>query len=262
MSRPVRRAAIILATAALSSSVTPAVASEAFERQAERLLASVGAEPAVCPESVSARFRPTVQRECASIGEEYKPFRQRWARVADRLLADASLTSWFRSDKGRRDRYYWVDNAPLLVQYDLQERLLVLARYDVSQVCRERAKQQGIEFLGAEEQARGGSAPRLKGRVQPVFPDRGRMAGHSAVVLLWFVVDDGGGVSKLCLIEAVPRGHGFELAAMDAVERWRYEPAKSSAGAVAAEVLTRITFESGTAPLPYRELLDRFFAAP
>ena len=95
------------------------------------------------------------------------------------------------------------------------------------------------------------------------FPRDARVAGTSGVVLLWAVVDARGAVGNLCVVDASPRGYGFELAAMEAVGQWVYEPPTQAGQPAPLELLTRITFELGADTLlPYRALLDPYFSKP
>jgi TonB family protein len=239
----------------------------AQEDQIEALLTSFGATRTECSEELSSLLRSTVRLDCGVVEQDFKRFKQAWGRVSDRDgVTGAAIVSvslrWSKLEKSWRRRYYWTGHTPLLVLFDVENKQIALARYEIHRQCRERARQLGAIFVSAEELGRGVSTPRLEQHVQPEFPERGRLAGQSALTLLWYVVDERGAVTNLCLVESMPRGHGFEVAAMEAVEQWRYEPASKDGHAVAAELLTRVTFEFGTAPLPYRDLLDRFFMKP
>jgi TonB family protein len=67
--------------------------------------------------------------------------------------------------------------------------------------------------------------PRRVGYVQPVYPKRAKEQGVTGLVTLRVFVQKNGKVSVARVASVQPRGYGFEEAAIDAAERWRFNPA-------------------------------------
>ncbi len=69
--------------------------------------------------------------------------------------------------------------------------------------------------------------PRLipSSKVQPRYPREAREDGVRAVVVLQAVVHKDGTVGDLVVLKSDPAKRGFEEAAVEAVQQWRYEPA-------------------------------------
>lgn len=70
-------------------------------------------------------------------------------------------------------------------------------------------------------------APRRIGPLRVEFPERARAERRGGLVVVQALVDRQGAVTQLCVASAEPEGYGFEQAALDAVRRTRYEPARS-----------------------------------
>ena len=262
-----RSGAACLATGLLILCMPARAGSGMPDPRVEQLLAAVTTGRVDCSDEVASMLRPSVRLDCGAVEVDFKHFKRVWERVAGRPDDEdagglSAVTRWHKWGKHLRRRYYWSGEAPLLVLFDPEGRQVILARYEVQQVCRERARQHGIDFLASAELQRDASTPQQTRHEAPEFPEKGRITRLGAVVLLWFVVDVRGEVTELCLVGAKPRGYGFEMAAMEAAQQWRYEPASKGGRTVAAEILTRVTFELSAVPLPYRDLLDSFFLNP
>lgn len=84
--------------------------------------------------------------------------------------------------------------------------------------------------------------PRLVRRVQPDYPETARQTGKEGTTLLRFVVSAGGRVSDVQVI----RSSGSDVlddAAGNAVERWRFSPAKDGEGRdVACYITVPVSF--------------------
>lgn len=84
--------------------------------------------------------------------------------------------------------------------------------------------------------------PHLVRRVQPDYPEAARQTGKEGTTLLRFVVSAGGRVSDVQVV----RSSGSDVlddAAGDAVERWRFSPAKDGEGRdVACYITVPISF--------------------
>ena len=78
--------------------------------------------------------------------------------------------------------------------------------------------------------------------VPPEYPDRALNNRISGEVTVQYLVDEKGRTKDVHVIESSPRGV-FDRAATDAIQRWRYRPAKYNGQAVEVPVRTRIRFE-------------------
>ncbi len=79
--------------------------------------------------------------------------------------------------------------------------------------------------------------------VSTEFPVNALESGLAGRVLLEAVVRRDGSVGDLKVVEASPRGAGFELAALKVVRRWRYTPAQRNGEAVEARIKVVIEFD-------------------
>jgi protein TonB len=77
------------------------------------------------------------------------------------------------------------------------------------------------------------SAPAPLKREFPSYPKGAQKRGIEGWVLLEFTVDDKGAVVAPYVVEAVPPGV-FDAIALEAITKWKYEPAKDGGKAVAA----------------------------
>ena len=79
--------------------------------------------------------------------------------------------------------------------------------------------------------------------VAPRYPRHLRHAGVTGRVSLAVTVRDEGSVGAVRLTEVVPRGRGFESAAIAAVQHWVYRPATRRGMPVAAEIPVVVEFK-------------------
>ena len=86
--------------------------------------------------------------------------------------------------------------------------------------------------------------PRLKTFVEAPYPPRAAEEGVEAVVTLMIDIDASGRVSQVELIEpAPPSGYGFAEAAIEAVQRFEFEPATEAGVPVPVRLSYRYRFE-------------------
>lgn len=83
--------------------------------------------------------------------------------------------------------------------------------------------------------------PALLASVRPVYPVVARSLRAEARVGLRLIVLPDGSVGAATVLECTRKGLGFEAAALEAVKRWRYEPAPPQSGA--RRVLVSIHFQ-------------------
>jgi protein TonB len=79
-------------------------------------------------------------------------------------------------------------------------------------------------------------------RAHPDYPDIARKARVTGSVLLLIVIDKEGRVGSIEVLQAPDARFGFELAAIEAVKRWRYRPARLGGRPVAVQASVRIEF--------------------
>src|SRR2546426_8536538 len=79
-------------------------------------------------------------------------------------------------------------------------------------------------------------------RALPKYPDPARRAGLDGTVILLVVVEADGTVGEIDVIKNPDQRWGFDLAAIDAVKRWRYQPALMSGRPVAAYIQVMVEF--------------------
>jgi protein TonB len=84
-------------------------------------------------------------------------------------------------------------------------------------------------------------APRVVKQVKPMYPFRARRRNISGQVVVKFLVDDNGRVTRPSVVEADPQGV-FEKSALQAVRQWRFSPGKYKGRAVATWVELPIRF--------------------
>jgi protein TonB len=79
-------------------------------------------------------------------------------------------------------------------------------------------------------------------RALPRYPDLARRAGLQGTVILLVVVEKDGTVGTIEIIKSPDQRWGFDLSAIDAVKRWRYQPALMNGSPVAAYIQVMIEF--------------------
>jgi TonB family protein len=84
----------------------------------------------------------------------------------------------------------------------------------------------------------GGKLPEKLAHTEPGYPEQARVRRQSGRVLLQVSVDARGQVGALHVLQVKPPGFGFEEAALDAVRRWRYSPARTAEGQAVDHPLT------------------------
>lgn len=88
------------------------------------------------------------------------------------------------------------------------------------------------------------SLPRLieASRVLPAYPDIARRAHLQGSVLLLIIVQSDGSVGAIEVVRSPDPRLGFDLAAIEAVKQWRYEPARLGTLSVAVQLTVMVEF--------------------
>lgn len=84
--------------------------------------------------------------------------------------------------------------------------------------------------------------PQALQKVEPVYPSRARKQGICGKVVLRFLVEPDGHVSRPSILEANPAGY-FEQSAMDAIRHWRFKPGIYRGRAVATWMVLPVQFK-------------------
>jgi protein TonB len=79
-------------------------------------------------------------------------------------------------------------------------------------------------------------------RALPGYPDLARRAGLQGTVILLIVVEADGNVGEIEVVKSPDQRWGFDLAAINAVKRWRYRPARMNDRPVAAYIQVMVEF--------------------
>ncbi len=83
-------------------------------------------------------------------------------------------------------------------------------------------------------------APVLLSKVDPHYPEAARRAGVEGTVVLDAIVGADGRVTDVAVLRGLPLG--VSEAAVEAVRRWQYRPARGRAGPVASHKTVRVVF--------------------
>lgn len=83
----------------------------------------------------------------------------------------------------------------------------------------------------------------LKTQVAPVFPPAAQAARFSGIVTIAVRIDTSGAVERAHTVESTHPNVGFEEAALEAVRKWRFEPATLNGDPVPYETTYRLTFD-------------------
>ena len=86
-------------------------------------------------------------------------------------------------------------------------------------------------------------APRLIQKVQPIYPVLARETRTHGLVVLDCVIDQQGNVTQVKLISGHPL---LVRAALDAVQRWKYQPTLLNGIPIAVEMKVTVTFSLGS----------------
>lgn len=82
--------------------------------------------------------------------------------------------------------------------------------------------------------------PRLRERFQPVYPAEALAAGQGGHVLVRIVVDERGSVAEAAIQRSL--APEFDQSALEAVRRWRFDPARVAGRPVRKEMMITINF--------------------
>ena len=94
--------------------------------------------------------------------------------------------------------------------------------------------------IDAQVQVQVDQGPRVLRKVDPKYPEAARRANREAVVTVEFTVDVDGKATDIKVAD--PKGFGFDEAAIEAIKKWRFTPAKKGGESVPMRVRQPIRF--------------------
>lgn len=100
----------------------------------------------------------------------------------------------------------------------------------------------GTDGVDGERPGNGVSWPRLIQEVKPNYPPDAMRAHIEGVVHLEIVVLDDGSVGRITLTRSLDSRFGLDREAIDAVRRWRFDPARRLGAPVAVRVPVEVAF--------------------
>lgn len=92
----------------------------------------------------------------------------------------------------------------------------------------------------AAKMGKGVTPPRAIYSPDPAYPDGARKKKREGTVVLWTVIDERGRATQIRVAQCL--GAGLDEAAVEAVSKWRFEPAKKDGQPVAVQLNIEITF--------------------
>ncbi len=208
----------------------------------EQIFRGLGTRAEDCGRRGAARFGPGTVVDCAYTRLKTEQFLDGWRRSFPDGVASETvrpLSDWMEIFRGWWRRYYEVDGTPVIVAYGGRSKGLFIAYHEGPEPCGEVAR--GLPLAGQD----GVSLPE---RVEepwtaPAYPLAARRRRLNGMVLMRAGIDRQGKLGQICVLDALPRGYGFEAAAIDAVRAVRYHPAAQDGQPVDAAVVLVRTFD-------------------
>ncbi|MEN6440476.1 MAG: TonB family protein, partial [Syntrophobacter sp.] len=99
----------------------------------------------------------------------------------------------------------------------------------------------GSGISGEFDISRVDQVPRVLKKIEPVYPGRARTLEICGKVVVRFLVEPDGRVSKPSVVEAHPAGY-FEQSTLDAIRQWRFKPGSFRGHTVATWVTLPVQF--------------------
>ena len=208
----------------------------------EHVIGGLGTRPEECGRRAAARFGPGAAVDCAYSKLKLDEFRDGWRRsFPDGLAFEGArpISDWMRIFGGWWRRYYEVDGTPVVVAYGGRSKGLHIAYHVTYEHCTE---------IDSSLPAAGQDGVSQPERVEepwtaPSYPLRARQRRLDGMVLMRAEIDREGQVGGVCVLDVLPRGYGFETAAIEAIRALRYHPATKDGRPVDAVALLMRTFD-------------------
>ena len=242
-----RQVSLIVAAFAMTTVLAPVgslAAPESYDVRAfsDYVFESLGAQPFGCPQNVLDTLEEEQRADCASLDLSFAQFKKSWQRFVskqDRFQLGPAA-GWHESGPYWKKRLYTVGVTPVWVAFSERNRGLMLTYGKSLEVtCDEESPEEAsLPYAGTA----GTSTPELIRRVDPDLPVGGFGREWQGVVALKVRVGRTGRPTVLCVLDATPKGLGFEEAAIVAVERWRYKPAIRGGEPVEVALVVTVTW--------------------
>ncbi|MBD3867274.1 MAG: energy transducer TonB [Acidobacteria bacterium] len=222
-----RRFSVILVSIALAA--LPVAAEVLFPEFLEEAGPAIGAADQSCPVAESTPWTESGQfSTCAAVDSDFKQFKKLWRR----LLLDspsfqiAPRENWNRLASGIRTNLFRYYGFPGNVYFDEEQALVFFTVHATLSPC----PGPNPMFPGKDETVyRVGSPGVIKPEkaisVDPRFPRSLRKVRTGGAVILRSIIDPSGVPTRLCVLQSNPDNQDMKDSAMEAVQRWRYDPA-------------------------------------
>ena len=194
----------------------------------------LGLEAIVCPPSVVDR-RSLSFVSCGSVAKD-RAVEELTAAIDEYLLADRLAritdTAWTKK-KDSMVRVYSIGGTPVTVK--VSAKLGVVAVSYPKQCLRPTlpAPQRVGELV---------TDPRVVRKKTPRYPEPAQSRRVEAELVLQVMVRADGTVGETCVLDNNSPGMGFEDAAVEAIKKWRYEPARLNGEPVAVPFFVFVSF--------------------
>jgi TonB family protein len=100
---------------------------------------------------------------------------------------------------------------------------------------------QGMGFGGGVYKVGGGiGAPKPIATPDPEYSEEARKAKYQGVVVLWLIVDQNGNPKNIKVQR--PLGMGLDQKAIEAVQKWKFQPATKDGTPVAVQINVEVNF--------------------
>lgn len=230
--------------------VTPGIAlgqlrsDERLDALGYELMTRARVEPADCPPEVIAESRYSILF-CGSLKKAGKEWIGEVRAVADSLLLGGGPGSHWIVEGGWEEReewwrrHYYLHDAPVTVGLRRKPGFVFLHYPWQFPDCLEEPP---LPIDRAGERI----GPRVAGELPspaPVYPELAWVARLEAAVFLQGLITKEGHVEGLCVQHVTRPEMGFEDAAIEAVGRWRYEPATVGGEPVAVRYSITVEFK-------------------
>ena len=237
------RTAPALAAATLCASVAVAASETPLQTFMGQMLGHLRTRSEACPEPV--KDDRGVTPLCASYRASFSSFKLAWESNLRRysLASLAHARGPWSYTGGQFVRVYEVEDQELTVSFDEKQGRIVLAHVELAAPPEETPQLQAepprIAGFG------GVTTPTVvpSARVEPTYPSAAREARMEGTVALEVLVLRDGSVGRVTALRVDPPGWDFDKAALEAVGRWRFEPARAGSEAVDAVVPVYVEFE-------------------
>jgi len=217
--------------------VVPVYGDEEVDMLIAYLLDELDSRQTPCSESQLAEYADK-RLVCGEYDASFSALKSDWEQLMRHTRLPIPISTeeaWTFRDGAYRIAYSHGDDREFLVMYDPKKEKLQFAYAEKdldAQPDNTRVTNPGPLDLGASEAPRvagfgGVSVPTvIEGfRVEPLRSLHARTERVAGTVTLEIVVQKDGTVRNVVVLNATPDGYDFDVSALEAVRRWKFEPA-------------------------------------